>query len=1137
MKQWIFFLILCFGLMESAWTQKPELMITVGHTSDILAVAISPDGNYILTGSMDSMGKLWEVKSGKEVHRFMHLRAVGYVSFSPDGEYVLTVSTFEAKLWDIHSGKEVRSFESKFPIGPVTFSAPCPEEADCPIGNARYILMSSKRSYVWDIQSGEMVSTLGELKLDPKNDAFSDDGRYLFRKSRAENLEVWGTHSGKKRSDLSKLCNDRVTSLVLSPDERFAVAFHHDETASLHEGYAGENQDRSWKKIQAFNSQEERITSIAFSPTNSHMLTRTTTDTEYTSPKTGYKMVLWNPQTGEEVQRFSGNAIHSFTFSQDGKYLLLSRGSGFITKDDGNLKEYHGDMELYDVQRGKLVRSFEEMISKPVASRPLVVSPTGRYLLQANGDHTAHLWDLSQGKPINNYKNIIYKNVVGEKSHFSSTVSSIAFSQDEKHVFISSGAGGQTVSLQTGQKVHDFPYSYHAALSPDGRFILRTWNENKELWDANNGKKIRDYEEHDGLIESVYFSPDSRYFLSTRHATVKLWETESGKEVRVFTNRWGHWVWESVFSADGKYILTGHSHYATLWETYTGKKVRNFTKDRYRRFRAKHYAIQAMAFSPDGQYILTGSGDNMAQLWETNSGKELAKFTGHGGPILSVAFSSDGKYVFTSSEDKTSKIWNLRGEELLTLIATGDDKWISVRLNGYYMASSKGSNLINFKIGAKLYNFEQFDLRLNRPDKILEPLLPFGADSSLMLRYRNAYYKRLSTYGFTEDMLSDDYHVPTCEIQNQSALPISITESTLTLNILATDSLRPLDRLNVFVNDVPIYGIAGINLREQNIQEYSTTLNIPLSQGENKIQVSALNQGGAESLKATTYITYDAPARKPDLYLITIGVTDYQAEGKDLKYAAKDAQDIADLYQSNQAFDQIKIQTLTNAQVTKSNILALRGFLEQSLVDDQVLIYVSGHGLLDENYDFYYATHDIDFANPAEKGILYDEIEGLLDGIPARKKLLLMDACHSGEYDVDAAPISQTQQDSLKAKGIAYKGFSKNGKESAPVLSLQNSFEMMKQLFADLRRGSGATVISSSSGMQFSYEDSEWQNGIFTYVFLRGLKTMEADANGDGRVTASEIQAYVAEYVPRLTEGLQVPTFRRENLEYDFRVW
>ncbi|MCB0634557.1 MAG: hypothetical protein KDD15_32715, partial [Lewinella sp.] len=157
--------------------------------------------------------------------------------------------------------------------------------------------------------------------------------------------------------------------------------------------------------------------------------------------------------------------------------------------------------------------------------------------------------------------------------------------------------------------------------------------------------------------------------------------------------------------------------------------------------------------------------------------------------------------------------------------------------------------------------------------------------------------------------------------------------------------------------------------------------------------------------------------------------------------------------------------------------------------------------------------------------------------IPARKKLLLMDACHSGEYDADAPLLTAAQQDSLAQKGVSFKGFSKGQGEGSPTLGLQNSFEMMQQLFADLRRGSGATVITSSAGVQVSFEDEEWQNGAFTYAFLYGLKSMQADADQDGQVTASEIQAFVAEYVPRLTEGLQVPTFRRENLEFDFRVW
>jgi uncharacterized caspase-like protein len=91
--------------------------------------------------------------------------------------------------------------------------------------------------------------------------------------------------------------------------------------------------------------------------------------------------------------------------------------------------------------------------------------------------------------------------------------------------------------------------------------------------------------------------------------------------------------------------------------------------------------------------------------------------------------------------------------------------------------------------------------------------------------------------------------------------------------------------------------------------------------------------------------------------------------------------------------------------------------------------------------------------------------------------------------------------------------------------------------FADLRRGTGAAVISSSSGNEYSLEGEQWKNGVFTYALLTGLKQHAADANKDQTVTVSELQAYVIEQVRKLTEGGQNPTVRRENLEYDFIVY
>ncbi|NJO12859.1 MAG: hypothetical protein HC872_04660 [Gammaproteobacteria bacterium] len=80
-------------------------------------------------------------------------------------------------------------------------------------------------------------------------------------------------------------------------------------------------------------------------------------------------------------------------------------------------------------------------------------------------------------------------------------------------------------------------------------------------------------------------------------------------------------------------------------------------------------------------------------------------------------------------------------------------------------------------------------------------------------------------------------------------------------------------------------------------------------------------------------------------------------------------------------------------------------------------------------------------------------------------------------------------------------------------------------------------VISSASGNEYALEGEQWANGVFTYALLDGLKNGSADANRDQIISVSELQAHVLEQVRRLTAGGQNPTVRRENLEYDFRVY
>ena len=104
-------------------------------------------------------------------------------------------------------------------------------------------------------------------------------------------------------------------------------------------------------------------------------------------------------------------------------------------------------------------------------------------------------------------------------------------------------------------------------------------------------------------------------------------------------------------------------------------------------------------------------------------------------------------------------------------------------------------------------------------------------------------------------------------------------------------------------------------------------------------------------------------------------------------------------------------------------------------------------------------------------------------------------------------------------------------------LGLKNTSELMQEMFVDLRRGSGAAVISSSGGLEVSFEGGGIKNGLFTYSIIEGLKTQNADLNKDGKITVSELRDYVSEKVEKLTNGVQKPTSRKENLENDFVVW
>ncbi len=99
--------------------------------------------------------------------------------------------------------------------------------------------------------------------------------------------------------------------------------------------------------------------------------------------------------------------------------------------------------------------------------------------------------------------------------------------------------------------------------------------------------------------------------------------------------------------------------------------------------------VEAVAFSPDGQRVVSASKDGAVVVWDAATGHELCRYTGHADKVFAVAFSPDGKTVASGGEDKALKIWDAdAGKEVKSLTGHTDFLWcLAFSPDGKYLAA------------------------------------------------------------------------------------------------------------------------------------------------------------------------------------------------------------------------------------------------------------------------------------------------------------------------------------------------------------------------------------------------------------------------------------------------------------------
>ena len=234
---------------------------------------------------------------------------------------------------------------------------------------------------------------------------------------------------------------------------------------------------------------------------------------------------------------------------------------------------------------------------------------------------------------------------------------------------------------------------------------------------------------------------------------------------------------------------------------------------------------------------------------------------------------------------------------------------------------------------------------------------------------------------------------------------------------------------------------------------------------------------------------------KPNLYVLAIGVSRYNDPTVNLTYAHTDAEAVADRFAElhGTIYNQVKVRKLLNEEATLTNIKMGISWLEREATQhDVILMFISSHGALDHKGNLYILPTDYSSYNLFATGLNIRDLTEGVNGVPC-KKLIFLDACHSGQSAYDLIELA-----SIKGVDV--------NRIVEEVLGVEP----------------GITVMTSSSGREYSYENPRWGHGAFTKAILEGLDG-EADYNNDEVISLEELDHFVSNRVKELTGGRQHP--------------
>jgi WD40 repeat protein len=481
--------------IESSWSS--QIQILDGHRQSVTAIACSPDGRQVATGSEDKTVIIWNATTG-ELQRTLegHNDDVLSVAFSPNGTMLASGSADRMiRIWAPATGNLVQSYGGHLgAVYSVDFS---------PDSTLLALSSTDGTVRVWDVATERESQVLRGHEESCRAVAFSPDGKEIASGSLDETIKIWTLATGTSKTQRieqtteSKFSRYWVNAIAFSPDGKQIASGIDDGRVLIWDVTTGE-----LRTFEGHNGNS--VQCIAFSSDGKQVV----------SGSEDRSIRIWSFATGELQRTFEGhsNGISGIKLFSDGKQMIS--GS---TDNTARLWDLTGDEQ----------RSFK---GHAYAVDAISFSSDGKQIVSTAADST-RIWDV--------FRSELRQTITCElRQAFDgpfTEAGAVAFSQNGNYIAVGSRDGSvflMNVTTEdwvwieeTGNWVNDI------AFSPDStQFASISLDRTIRVWDVTTGDIFETFEDLEGSVGAVAFSPDGKY-LQTEDSVFYLNGTETDPEV------------------------------------------------------------------------------------------------------------------------------------------------------------------------------------------------------------------------------------------------------------------------------------------------------------------------------------------------------------------------------------------------------------------------------------------------------------------------------------------------------------------------------------------------------------------------------------------------------------------------------